>query len=93
MNRTRDMGEYYDDEEKRLIESFEASNASVVSHLTPGRREEIMRAVKATMNDEREKITLRVSRQDLMRLRARALEEGMPYQTLINSILHKAVSN
>ncbi|MGF7004856.1 hypothetical protein J2X50_000487 [Aminobacter sp. BE322] len=30
-------------------------------------------------------------RVDLARLKARAAEEGMPYQTLINSILHKYV--
>ena len=47
---------------------------------------------RATMNDEREKITLRISRRDLMRIKSKAMQEGMPYQTLINSILHKAVS-
>ncbi|CAI2934003.1 protein of unknown function [Aminobacter niigataensis] len=33
----------------------------------------------------------RVAERDLARLKARAAEEGMPYQTLINSILHKYV--
>ena len=30
-----------------------------------------------------------IEERDLARLKARAAEEGMPYQTLINSILHK----
>jgi predicted DNA binding CopG/RHH family protein len=47
---------------------------------------------RAAMNPIREKITLRISRQDLTRLKAKAMREGMPYQTLIGSILHKAVS-
>lgn len=47
---------------------------------------------RATMNDEREKITLRISRHDLGRLKSRAQQEGVPYQTLINAIIHKFVS-
>jgi predicted DNA binding CopG/RHH family protein len=33
-----------------------------------------------------------VSKYNLTKLKARAMREGMPYQTLINSILHKAVN-
>ncbi len=87
-----DLG-FFDEDEKDLIESFESSEKPAVSHLSAERKKEIMGAVQAVMNDEREKITLRISRHDLTRIRARALEEGMPYQTLINSILHKAVSS
>jgi predicted DNA binding CopG/RHH family protein len=60
--------------------------------LTPAHKDEVQEAARSTMNAEREKITLRISRKDLSRLKSRALQEGMPYQTLINSILHKAVS-
>jgi hypothetical protein len=35
---------------------------------------------------------IRLSKPDLMDIQARALEEGMPYQTLIASVLHKFVS-
>lgn len=49
-----------------------------------------MQAARKTLNDEREQISLRISRHNLSKLKARALREGMPYQTLINSILHKA---
>ncbi len=38
-------------------------------------------------------ISLRIAEFDLARLKKRAEEEGMPYQTLINTILHKYVSN
>ena len=47
---------------------------------------------KATMNEARVKILLRLTESDLLRLKAKALREGLPYQTLIGSILHKAVS-
>ena len=47
---------------------------------------------RSTMNEGRVKISLRLPESDLERLKAKALREGMPYQTLIGSILHKAVS-
>jgi predicted DNA binding CopG/RHH family protein len=92
MNKVPTIGKYLDKEERALIESLEADGAVFKSHLTPTRREELQAVARATMNAEREKITLRISRSDLSRIKSRALQEGMPYQTLINSILHKAVS-
>ncbi len=86
------IGKYLDDEERQLIESLEADDASFKSHLTPTRKKQIEAIARATMSGEREKITLRIPRSDLARLKSKALQEGMPYQTLINSILHKAVS-
>jgi predicted DNA binding CopG/RHH family protein len=86
------IGSYADEEERDLIESLEADDAVFVSHLTPARKKQIEAMARATMNDEREKITLRISRSDLSCIKSKAMQEGMPYQTLINSILHKAVS-
>ena len=34
-------------------------------------------------------ISIRISENDLMKLKAVALQEGLPYQTLISSSLHK----
>jgi predicted DNA binding CopG/RHH family protein len=47
-------------------------------------------ALKA-LAGERERISISIPKRDLARLKTRAAEEGMPYQTLINSILHKYV--
>ena len=38
------------------------------------------------------RVNIRLSAVDLMDIRARALEEGVPYQTLIASVLHKYVA-
>ncbi len=38
------------------------------------------------------RITLRVSSMDLEGIQIRAIEEGIPYQTLISSVLHKYVT-
>ena len=38
------------------------------------------------------RVNIRISKKDLEALQTRALEEGIPYQTLMASILHKYVS-
>jgi predicted DNA binding CopG/RHH family protein len=48
-------------------------------------------AATATFLKDR-RINIRLSTPDLMDIQARALEEGIPYQTFIASILHKYVS-
>ena len=40
----------------------------------------------------RRSLNIRISSRDLKNLQARALEEGIPYQTLAASLLHKYVS-
>ena len=45
--------------------------------------------VKARKN---KRINIRLTEKDLSNLKAKSLEEGMPYQTLVASIIHKYVS-
>jgi predicted DNA binding CopG/RHH family protein len=37
-------------------------------------------------------INIRISERDLYKLKAKAIEEGIPYQTLASSILHKSAA-
>jgi predicted DNA binding CopG/RHH family protein len=83
---------FLDEEERELYEAIESGNNDFVSILTPERKADLMQAARNTLNDERVPISLRISKYNLSKLKARALREGMPYQTLINSILHKAVN-
>jgi predicted DNA binding CopG/RHH family protein len=87
------IGTFMDEEEKRLFELME-SDAFVLSRekLTPERKAMLQVSAEAVMDKQRTKISLRIPNADLERLKAKASAEGMPYQTLINSILHKAVS-
>lgn len=54
------------------------------------RRAEIEQVLERTRKTRN--INIRISEHDLSRLRSRAEEEGIPYQTLISSVLHKYVS-
>jgi len=58
-----------------------------------GKRERtrFSRHAKATFRKDR-RLNIRLSRKDLEAIEKRALAEGLPYQTLISSLLHKYAS-
>jgi predicted DNA binding CopG/RHH family protein len=87
------IGTFLDREEEELFRAIESDEYKFgKSALTPKRKAELQQAARHTLNDERVQITLRVSKHNLSKIKAKALREGMPYQTLINSILHKSVN-
>lgn len=83
---------FVDEEERALFEATERNDyVPGENALTAERKAELEAMARNTINEERAKISLRIPKSDLAKLKARALREGIPYQTLINSILHKAV--
>lgn len=76
-----------DQEEENILASVERGEWKSVPNL----REEIELAKRAAANSlhKRAKINIRISTVDLQHLKQRAAYEGLPYQTLISSILHK----
>ena len=51
-----------------------------------------MRAAARATAIKDKRVNIRLSSVDLLDIQARALQEGMPYQTLIASVLHKYVT-
>ena len=76
-------------EEQEILESYE--NDEWISIITPERITELKSQAKATLAKDK-RITLRLSSLDLEAIQSKAIEEGIPYQTLISSILHKYVT-
>jgi len=78
-----------DVEEKEILEAFENGKLKSVKN----RRRELARHRKtaAATFTKASRINIRISPKDLRALQKRALVEGMPYQTLVSSILHKFV--
>lgn len=74
------------DDEKELLESVERGEWKS----TGGKRERTRytRYAKATFRKDR-RLNIRLSSKDLEAIQKRALAEGLPYQTLIASLLHK----
>lgn len=78
-----------DPEEKEILEAFEGGKLKRVKN----QRQELARHRKvATATFAKDsRINIRLSSKDLRALQKRALAEGMPYQTLVSSVLHKFV--
>jgi predicted DNA binding CopG/RHH family protein len=76
-----------DEEEKKISDSFDLEEWESVNNLG----EEIIKAQKAASRyfHKDAKINIRISSSDLERIKQIAAYEGLPYQTLIASILHK----
>jgi len=79
-----------DREEKALLKSVEAGKWRSVPDLDREKERYRQYALATLRKDKR--INIRISEQDLALIQERALEEGLPYQTLISSVLHKYVS-
>ena len=75
-----------DVDEKELLESVERGEWKSAG----GKRERarFSRYAKATFKKDR-RLNIRLSSKDLEAIQKRALSEGLPYQTLIASLLHK----
>jgi predicted DNA binding CopG/RHH family protein len=79
-----------DGEEKAILASVERGE------WWPGKgakreRSRYTRYAKATFRKDR-RVNIRISSKGLEAIQKRALEEGLPYQTLISSLLHKYAS-
>ena len=77
-------------EEAELINSVEAGEWNSVSNLFSMKERLLKAASEIALKDYR--INVRISKRDVEALKTKALEEGIPYQTLVTSILHKYVT-
>jgi predicted DNA binding CopG/RHH family protein len=75
--------------EEKLLEAYEAGKLKSVA--TKGELSKLRAAARATAIKDR-RVNIRLSAGDLQDIQVRALKEGMPYQTLIASVLHKYVT-
>ena len=75
--------------EAEVLKAFESGKLRSVA--TKAELAKFREAARATaIKDKR--VNIRLSSGDLTDIQVRALEEGMPYQTLIASVLHKYVT-
>ncbi len=77
-------------EEKDLLEAFERGRMKSV----PNVKNEISRYreyAKAHFQKNK-RVNIRISESDLVLLQKKAVLDGLPYQTLMSSVLHKFIS-
>ncbi|MEX0877676.1 MAG: hypothetical protein WDZ40_02305 [Candidatus Spechtbacterales bacterium] len=74
-------------EEKKILEDFDKEELKRVRGIEK-EKERYGKYAKNTLGKSKS-INIRLSERDLQKLKAIAVEKGMPYQTLISSLLHQ----
>ena len=76
---------HLDKEEKNIIESYKKGE-----WVSTKKKDQnvFIEAAKASVTKSK-RINIRLTSKDFYDIQAKALEEGIPYQTLISSIIHK----
>jgi predicted DNA binding CopG/RHH family protein len=77
-------------EEKEILQSVEKGQW----HSVRGVKKQMQRYrnyARATVRKDK-RVNIRMSEKDLVSFQKKALEQGLPYQTLISSVLHKYVN-
>jgi len=81
---------YLDDEERDLMESVERGEGESVKNLKREIKKHQQYARNTLRKDKR--VNIRISSRDLEALQTKAVEDGIPYQTLMGSVLHRFVA-
>ncbi len=76
-----------DQEEKDLMKSIDREEWRPVKNINQEKEKAIAAARNTLKKDKR--INLRLTQKDYHQIQIKAIEEGIPYQTLISSIIHK----
>ena len=88
-----DNFEYLDDEERELIETIEKTPIDQFERVSEQTQEQVREAARAFIESEQTRMNIRISKADLERIKERAAREGLKYQSLIKSVLHKYVTD
>ena len=79
----------HDKEEKYILEALESGKMKL-STPTKSEIESIKTAAKNTFKKDR-RVTIRLYDHDFIGIQKKAMEMGIPYQTLISGIIHRYV--
>jgi len=75
-----------DKHEMELAKSLE--NEEWISDLTKKEKKQYEEYARYSLS-KRKRINIRMSERDLKKIQAKAIEEGIPYQSLISMLIHK----
>ena len=79
-----------DDSEVDILRSYEQDEWRSVEEFKKLKEE--YEAYARNSSNKNKRINIRISESDLNRLKAKSLEEGIPYQTLVSSLIHRYVT-
>jgi predicted DNA binding CopG/RHH family protein len=77
---------YLNKDEMKLAKSLE--DEEWISDLTKKEKKQYEEYARYSLS-KRKRINIRMSERDLKKIQAKAIEEGIPYQSLISMLIHK----
>jgi len=77
--------------EKQTLKDFESGNFKSVKDLK-NEKQKYKGYAKQTLNKQKN-INIRISSRDLQKIKSKAIGKGIPYQTLISSMIHQYSEN
>ncbi len=77
-------------EERAILASVEAGEWQPVEDLE-AQKKKYREVARATVRKD-SRVNIRLPKRDVIAIKVKAMEEGIPYQTMMASILHKYVS-
>ncbi len=80
----------YTEYEEDIIKSFENDEWISSPNIESDKKKYSLIARNTILKNKR--INIRISERDLIKLKSKSVEEGLPYQTMVTSILHKYLS-
>jgi len=83
--------EYIDQEEENIFESLRKINLKKLAKPSANEQSSVKKAAKEFLKNET-KMNIRISSEELQRIKDQASREGLRYQTLVKSVLHKYVT-
>lgn len=81
----------YTNEELKIVNGIESGEFKSVNNLEETKKMLMEAAVNSMKKNKR--VNIRISERDLQLVQRKALEEGIPYQTLISSLIHKYIND
>jgi len=87
-----DKLEYIDNDERELVESIEATPTDEYASVSEETKQKLREAAHDYIQSHQTRMNIRISTTDLERIKERAAREGLKYQSLVKSVLHKYVT-
>ena len=78
-----------DKDEKKILKDFEEGSLVSVKNVQESKKT-LKEQAQTTLSKTRN-INIRLSQKDLQKLKAKATKEGLPYQTLASSMIHRSI--
>lgn len=76
-----------DEEEEQILKDFEDGKYIRIKNFEQEKKR--LQEIARNTLDKKRNINIRLSEKDLHKIKVKAAEDGIPYQTLVGSVLHR----